>query len=304
MAERGEIHHEAFFYADPDEYLAGTVPFVREGIEAGEAVLVALPREKRELVRDALGADAELANFAAMEEMGRNPGRLLSAWTDFALANPSAGTRGLGEPAWAGRSAAALEECGRHEALLNLPIADSQPVALLCPYDAAGLDDEVLIGAERCHLAVSGRERSASYDAGEDVFAGRLERPAGEFVETVFGFDAATLHSVRRLVFAEAARAGLETARAGDLVLAASEIATNSIRHGGGTGVLQIWRREDEVICDFRDSGRIVDPLAGRLRPGFEQVEGRGLWVANQLCDLVQIRWDDGNVVRLWMGSD
>jgi hypothetical protein len=38
-------------------------------------------------------------------------------------------------------------------------------------------------------------------------------------------------------------------------------------------------------------------------RPGFDQLGGRGLWLANQLCDLVQIRWDGENVVGLRLSS-
>ena len=41
-------------------------------------------------------------------------------------------------------------------------------------------------------------------------------------------------------------------------------------------------------------------PLAGRLRPPPTQEGGRGLWLANQLCDLVQIRSRPGRTtVRL-----
>lgn len=310
MSECGEFHHEALFYAGPGEFLAGTVPFVREGLEAGEAVLAVLPPQNRELLRGELGADAGRVRFAAMEELGRNPARIISGWHDFLAANHGAGrgVRGIGEPLWAGRSEAEVEECRRHEALLNPAFAAGPAWPLLCPYDCGRLDDEVLLNAEHSHPALSGgRERRAEFEdhAGpEEAFGGCLERPRGEFVETVFGFEGEDLHAVRRLVLAEAARAGLAPERASDLVLAASEIAANSICHGGGSGVLQIWRGEGAVVCEFRDAGRIGDPLVGRKRPGLEQLGGRGLWIANQLCDLVQIRWDGENVVRLQMSGD
>ena len=51
-----------------------------------------------------------------------------------------------------------------------------------------------------------------------------------------------------------------------------------------------------------RDSGRIEEPLAGRGRPTPDRASGRGLWLVNQLCDLVQMRvLPAGNVVRLRM---
>ena len=94
---------------------------------------------------------------------------------------------------------------------------------------------------------------------------------------------------------------GCPRQRTHDLVLAVHEIATNSIRHGGGRGVLRVWREADTLICDIRDSGRIArQPLVGRVRPALGQAGGWGLWLANQLCDLVQLReLPDGSVVRL-----
>jgi anti-sigma regulatory factor (Ser/Thr protein kinase) len=106
------------------------------------------------------------------------------------------------------------------------------------------------------------------------------------------------LRAVRRFVDEHAASMGLDPASRADLVLAASEIATNGVRHGGGWGVVRMWRDADSVVCDFRDSGRIEEPLAGRQRPSSAQTSGYGLWLANQLCDLVQIRTgpSDSNV--------
>jgi hypothetical protein len=58
------------------------------------------------------------------------------------------------------------------------------------------------------------------------------------------------------------------------------------------------------VICEVSDNGRIGQPLVGRQLPADDSVGGRGLWMANQLCDLVQIRtFADGSVVRLHMAT-
>jgi anti-sigma regulatory factor (Ser/Thr protein kinase) len=83
-------------------------------------------------------------------------------------------------------------------------------------------------------------------------------------------------------------------------VTAEKEVATNSIRHGGGNGKIRIWQEASAVVCEIRDSGRFDKPLADRQRPSRNVAAPRGLWVANQLCDLVQIRTlADGTVVRL-----
>jgi anti-sigma regulatory factor (Ser/Thr protein kinase) len=94
--------------------------------------------------------------------------------------------------------------------------------------------------------------------------------------------------------------AGLAGLRAEDAVLAASEAITNSLRYGGGTADVRIWCTSDDLVCEVRDRGFIADPMAGRLRPAPGQVGGRGLWLINQLCDLVQLRSGAaGTVVRL-----
>jgi anti-sigma regulatory factor (Ser/Thr protein kinase) len=106
----------------------------------------------------------------------------------------------------------------------------------------------------------------------------------------VLGFDGTSIAEVRRVVAGHGKAAGLSRERIADLVLAAHELATNSIRHGGGRGALQLWSEPDAVLCQVRDHGHIEDPLLDRTRPSCEAENGRGLWMANQLCELVQVR--------------
>ena len=85
-------------------------------------------------------------------------------------------------------------------------------------------------------------------------------------------------------------------------MLAVHEAVTNSLRYGGDDGLLRIWRENGSVICEVRDSGCIDQPLVGRERPANDGEGGRGLWLVNHLCDLVQIRsFPTGAVVRLFM---
>jgi anti-sigma regulatory factor (Ser/Thr protein kinase) len=108
------------------------------------------------------------------------------------------------------------------------------------------------------------------------------------------------LAKVRDQVARAAKRAGMGRREVADLVTAASELAANSVMHGGGSGTLRLWRENGTLLAEVKDGGRIEEPLVGRLRPGIAQEGGRGLWLANQLCDLVQIRsGEGGTVVRL-----
>ena len=113
-------------------------------------------------------------------------------------------------------------------------------------------------------------------------------------------FGLTELGEVRHRVAAAAEAAGMDSLAVADLVTATSELAANSVMHGGGTGMLRLWREEGRLLAEVEDRGRSEEPLVGRLRPVISLVGGRGLWLANQLCDLVQIRsGEGGTTVRL-----
>jgi len=289
-------------YDSPETFVEGAAPFIRDAVAAGEPIMVAVGAEKIDLLRDRLGDDAGPVVFADMAELGANPARIIPAWREFVDANAASGRplRGIGEPIWAERSPTELVECQCHEALLNVAFAAAGDFHLLCPYDSGRLDDEVLAEAERSHPYVAGAPSAAyrGHDAVPQLAAPLPEPPADAVEHEITGESLADL---RHLTAAAAERAGLSEARVHDLVLAVHEIATNSVRHGGGRGALRFWVEDDAVICEVRDSGRIAQqPLVGRVRPAIGQTGGWGLWLANQLCDLVQLReLPHGSVVRL-----
>jgi anti-sigma regulatory factor (Ser/Thr protein kinase) len=297
--EHAGFQHQALIYEGPDEYLAGTVPFLNVALEAGGPALVAVGREQTRWLEVELGRDCETVRFLPMEEVGRNPASIIPLWRDFVDEHGGHPVRGIGEPIWAGRSPAALEECHRHEALLNVAFAEDPRFALLCPYDASSLPPYVLERVAVSHSHVAGDE-SPEFEPCLDCFAGALPAPAA--APETFAFGLAELTEVRDRVARTAERAGMDRREVADLVTAASELAANSVMHGGGTGTLRLWRDGGTLLAEVEDRGRIEDPLVGRRRPGISQEGGRGLWLANQLCELVQIRsGEGGTVVRLHM---
>ena len=301
------FRHEALLYQDQGEFLDGVVPFIHEGIAGGEPVLVALAEEKISLLERQLGADASAVRFVDMTRLGRNPARIIPVWRQFAAAVDSdRPVRGIGEPAWPGRSDAELLECDHHESLLNRAFAEAAGFTLLCPYDAAALVPEVLAAARRNHPElIEARERQLSDtylspDAAHTPLAAPLLPPGCAPEE--MGFGAGDLPTIRRFVCEQAEWAGLDRSRQADLVFSVSELAANSIRHGGGTGTVRVWRDDLGLHCEVQDAGTLDDPLAGRARPSPSQEHGRGLWLVNQLCDLVQLRSGPaGTVTRVSM---
>jgi anti-sigma regulatory factor (Ser/Thr protein kinase) len=295
--------HEALFYSSDEGFLAGTVPAIAAAIERGEPVLVAVAPAKTSLLRDALGSAAGEVRFADMHVLGRNPGRIISAWQDFLERDAPAGGQalGIGEPVWPGRSREQIDECERHEWLVNLAFCGGRPWRLVCPYDVDGLDDAVLEVAMHNHPAGIGHVAhgaAAAHDPGDwlaRAFAGELDQPGVAVLE--LEFDLARIRAARLLVRARAESSQLGAERTRQLVLAVSELASNSVLYGGGSGIVRVWESEDAVVCEVWDRGRLDAPLAGRLSPAPNQLTGRGLWLVHQLCDLVQVRSNDARTV-------
>jgi anti-sigma regulatory factor (Ser/Thr protein kinase) len=299
-------------YGSPDEFAAAARDFLREGIQRGEEALVVIRLGKIDPLRRELGADADRIRFEDMESVGRNPARIIPAWRDFVEEQGGSGRalRGIGEPIYAERSPAEVVECQLHEALLNVAFADAVDFTLMCPYDTAELPAPVIEEAFRSHPAVhvhGAASPSVTYLDGDAQ--GRLGESGLSIGPTPswsvpFGTDG-DLAAIRKLVSGTAGEFGLDELRTQSLVLVVHETAANSVAHGGGTGVVSCWRERDELIVEVEDAGRFAlaeQPLVGRVRPGAEQERGRGLWLANQLADLVQVRTTEtGTVVRLVM---
>ena len=298
--------HEVLLYSGDDGFVQGTLGSVCSALEHGAGILVAVGAARAAALADTLGAEAEGVRFIDMAELGRNPARIIPVWRDFVTehARGDGGAVGIGEPVWPGRSSEELGECERHEALLNVAFDGGPGWRLLCPYDLDGLDDDVIEAAYETHPLLAGEgavranDRYADADRLPRPFAGSLT-PAPDSAEEM-GFSSLSLAHVREAVAAFATQADLAVEGTQQLVLAVDELASNSIRHGGGAGVLRYWRERELLVCEVEDGGRIEDPLVGRVRPEPEAFGGRGVWLVNQLCDLVQVRSGiAGSVVRV-----
>ncbi|SDX91030.1 Anti-sigma regulatory factor (Ser/Thr protein kinase) [Micromonospora pattaloongensis] len=284
--------HEGLLYRGCADYLAGTVPFVRDGLDAGEPVLVAVPQPHVELISDELGGDAGQVRFLDMAKAGRNPNRIipwvLRGFVDEFRGRP---VRIIGEPIWPGRAPEEIPLCVQHEALINVALADA-PAAVLCPYDANALDAGVLLYTGRTHpvLVEDGERRRHPGYADPYALVALLNLPLPEPTAPAaeLTFDRLGLAGVRDLVGDRARRAGLAPRRVVDLQLAVNEIATNAVTHADGFGAVRVWQEGLRVLCEVRGPGELTDWMAGRLLPPPDSARGRGLLLANRLCDLVQ----------------
>ena len=101
--------------------------------------------------------------------------------------------------------------------------------------------------------------------------------------------------ALRHSVASCAGAAGLAGERLDDFVVAVNELLTNAVRHGGGSGRVSLWHRDDTVVCEVADQGEgLPGPLDSPRRPAADRLGGRGLWLAGQLTDTVEIETGHG----------
>jgi transcriptional regulator with XRE-family HTH domain len=159
------LDHRVLLYGSEEELLLGAVPYLLEGIERGEFVLVVTTRANIALLRDALGTHADPVEFADASEWYSSPLQTLAAFREVREERCKAGApwfRMLGEPPWAGWSRAGQKAWFRCEAAVNLTLA-SAPETILCAYDTRSTPRRVIFDARRTHPTLqSGNDTSPS----------------------------------------------------------------------------------------------------------------------------------------------
>jgi anti-sigma regulatory factor (Ser/Thr protein kinase) len=290
--------HPALLYRTVDEYLAGTTGFVRAARAGGDRVLVAVPGDRLTLLRDALADDPGDVVFADMAESGRNPGRIIpGVLLRFAADHADSRVSIVGEPVWPGRSTLEYPACATHEALINVAFA-GRDATILCPYDTCGLDAVAVDDARRTHPVLIERGNRVPSDCYEEPLrtAGRYNVPLPPLPEAAASmpyFTGADLAGVRSFVRRQCAGV-LPAARAAELMLAAHELAANTVMHTDGGGRISVWPEPGLIACQVDDTGHLADPMAGRLPAPCRLPSGRGLLLVNQLCDLVRLHTGPG----------
>jgi anti-sigma regulatory factor (Ser/Thr protein kinase) len=297
-----DFDHPALLYRGAGQYVTAVTAFVRSAVRDDDPVLIAVPRGNLDLLRGALADLGDRVTFADMAVAGRNPGRIIpGVLLRFAADHPGRRVSIVGEPIWPGRTAMEYPACAAHEALINAAFA-GRDAAILCPYDVSGLDAAVIADAWATHPTVieDGAVRDSDRYADPTVTAAAFNRPLppppADAESLVYGPEVAAVRCfVRRQTAAH-----LPVERVEDLVLAASEVAANTVCHTGGAGRVTVWTEPGVVVCQLEDTGHVTDPLAGRIVPSHIAHRGFGLVLTNELCDLVRIHSiPSGTTVRL-----
>jgi serine/threonine-protein kinase RsbW len=112
--------------------------------------------------------------------------------------------------------------------------------------------------------------------------------------------EPADLAVVRAFVRTRSIALGLPEMAADLLTLAVSELATNTLQHTAGGGLVRLWAHVGAIGCDVLDQGPLR--TLGHTMPAADAIRGRGLAIVEQLCDEVVVDTEAGRTrVRLSM---
>jgi anti-sigma regulatory factor (Ser/Thr protein kinase) len=282
--------HSALLYHSEREYVDWLGRFISDGLDRAQPVLVAVPGDRLASLRHALGDAAADVTMTDIMTIGRNPGRILAAQLAFVERHPRQHVRIIAEPVWEGRTPFEYSACMQHEALANIAF-DGLDVTGLCPYDASCLDEKVLADVHLTHPQIwRGGFRKHSPDYALDVALDHCNQPltTNPAAVTYAVGEAADLTGARRCCNRYGRLLGMSADQVADLMLVATELATNSLDHAAGGCRLAFWYETGHVVCEARDMGYWADPLAGRRPPGAHGIGPYGLFVVNTIADLLR----------------
>jgi anti-sigma regulatory factor (Ser/Thr protein kinase) len=297
------LRHNAFVYESQDEYLMHAVPFLEAGLEAGEGAIVAHTKPGIAMMREALGSDAADVTFVDVSSAYTRPARTLAAYhrvyseqlaktaTLRAVADVQFGPDPREWDLWTG-----------YEAVFNCSFGHL-PAWVLCSYNANGAPDPIIDGVWRTHPEVVDRNTwttSALYEDPDQLL--RRITPHPEELPDLRSIPAGPdAEQIRERLAPELTAAGVGEAKTVEMLLAATEIATNALQHGHGIEDVKVGTAHGRFVCEVIDRGPgFDDPTAGYLAP--REGIGAGLWVARQLTWQIEFfQSPRGFTTRIWL---
>lgn len=297
--------HEAVLHTSPADLARRVAPRVGAALAAGDMVVAVLGADHQDALRAELGAVADSVEFADPVLVHDVPAFTVAVrWARRARAAAAVGRQVL----VVGGTVDGLPGCGpehwaRLDIALNVALV-GLPASVLCAYPADSLD---LARVHRMHPLVSTVDGSASSTQYRPPHEALIEFPPPPAPDlgtptAELAFRSGGLPAVRRLVGAAAREHGLDVDRVADLVLVVNELAANSMEHGPGSGTLRLWRvPPTALLAEVSDAGGGIDlPFPGITLPPPDGARGRGLWLASELSDVMQVWSDDrGTVIRV-----
>ncbi|MEO8268050.1 MAG: MEDS domain-containing protein [Ilumatobacteraceae bacterium] len=287
--------HQAFFYETPDELIDALVPFVNDGREAGENVLVVISKEKGAMLLERLGTSDGFQLLDSVD-VYTSPTKTLAAYiaTVRGGTNDGRAMRVAGEPIWTGLSAVEIAEWACVESACNVAFAGSR-LTMFCPYDTSVLDPAIIAAARQTHPELRSVGRIVTSDHYFEpsqfhsmVRATDMPSPSTEH-EACSIVSADELWRIQLFVDAFSELHALPPKLTNDLRAGVIEVAKTAFEGTAGPVKLFLWIEANQVFSDVVGSWQSV-PFAGYIPHSSEEHESPGLWSVGQACDLIAVR--------------
>jgi anti-sigma regulatory factor (Ser/Thr protein kinase) len=302
--------HEAAFYNSDEEFLAVVVPFLEDGLKAGEPTVVVFDEPNEKLVRRAMGGGAGLSFRSGAEQYVR-PASAIRKYRSMMASQVAGGAvqiRVAAEVPHPG-TGACWDWWARYEAAVNHAY-DDFPLWGLCLYDTRITPDEVLADVARTHPRIASAGGVHRENDGFEDPIGFLARlgPVGldplERDLPLAELRSVTSAAAREAVTRAATVSGVPASDVDDLIIAVSEAVANAHRHGVPPVRLRLWAARERLVATVTDQGRgPADPFAG-LVPVRSPAGGLGLWIIHQTCARVTMSvGEDGFTIRMVAGK-
>ena len=294
----GCYSHDLLIHDTDEELVACTVAFVEQGLSSGGQVLVHSSEDRVAMLRAAVGThprldyglDAELylAPMSTLFDYERSVAR--ASGELWVTGTVPFGPDHDAHPAWT-----------RYESLVN-EVLGQYPFHALCTYDTRALPASTVAAARATHpCIVDGAERSENpgYVLPRNFLTD--PRAATPCAPASPPYASITLHHphdlrLARHIVTEVADAAsvVDRDRIDGFVTAVHEVLANGLEHGRPPVELSMWADTARLTCLVVDNGPgIANPLTGYRHPEPTLVDGRGLWLARQLCDELVIHNSD-----------
>lgn len=298
--------HEAVLHASPADLARQLAPIIAATLDADGIVVAALDAVHQEALQSALGDTAGAVEFADPVEVHSVPGFTVAVrWARTARRLTKPGSRALVVDQYLDGLDRGPEHWARLDIALNVALP-GLPVTVLCPYPR---DSPELARVRATHPSIcapGGSRANSGYRQPDDAVIDFPPPPPPELgpPAALMAFATGALAPLRHLVGAVATAAGLGPERVADLVLAANEIASNSVEHGPGSGVLRLWDTGGKLVAEIADTGGPMNvPFPGIALPPPGGARGRGMWLASELCDVLEV-WSDSDATVIRMHVD
>ncbi len=306
------LFHEAAFYGSDEEFLAVVLPFLRDGVAAGEPTVSLFGERNQRLVRGALGSGSGVVfidggrHYLRPAAAIRRHREMLAGY----VADGAEQVRIAGDVPHPG-TGVPWEWWARYEAAAN-EVYDEFPMYGLCPYDTRTAPAEVLDDVRRTHTHVvtaDGQRLASIVYQNPRQFLASAVTPWADPLEAAppaFELSDPTAAQARTAIGLLRQTTALAEEDLNGLLLGVSEAVTNAVVHGRPPVRLRAWARPGRIVVTVTDGGTGPgDPAAGLMpAAGRDGLGGLGLWLAHQLCAYVSLqRGPDGFTIRLIAGT-